>query len=223
MGAYDRGVPTPLATDDPSTLYEDTIGEAWRAVASHILAEGVASRYDDQPIHERSLVTLVVASPDPADELIAKHADPAWLEWMHTNFTDQAKVKDLGDADSYATRLFDHEHTGRDQVQWVIDRLTNDPTSRSATITTLQPHTDTSYIPCVSLLDFWLPNDNVELVVYAHSIDFGKKGYGNLVELAALQQKVAQALNKQVGRLVFTIKSAHVYDTEQTWLKNTLH
>jgi hypothetical protein len=26
----------------------------------------------------------------------------------------------------------------------------------------------------------------LEVVVYAHSIDFGTKGYGNLVELAAL-------------------------------------
>jgi thymidylate synthase len=223
MGAYDRGVPTPLPTDDPRTLYEDTIGEAWFAVAGHILADGAASRYDDLPVHEVSLVTLVVTRPEPTDELIAKHADPAWLAWMHANFTDHAKVTELGDADSYATRLFDYDHTARDQVKWVIDRLTEDPTSRSATITTFQPHTDTSYIPCVSLLDFWLPNGEVELVGYAHSIDFGKKGYGNLVELAALQQKVAQALNKPVGRLVFTIKSAHVYDTEQNWLKDTLH
>jgi thymidylate synthase len=99
-------------------------------------------------------------------------------------------------------------------VQWVIDRLREDPASRSATITTFQPHTDTSYIPCVSLLDFWLPGDAVELVVYAHSIDFGAKGYGNLVELAALQQHVADALGLPVGRLVMTVKSAHVYETE---------
>jgi hypothetical protein len=32
---------------------------------------------------------------------------------MHTNFTDRARVADLGGADSYATRLFDYEHTGR--------------------------------------------------------------------------------------------------------------
>jgi hypothetical protein len=57
----------------------------------------------------------------------------------------------------------------------------------SATITTFQPQTDTTYIPCVSLLDFWLPGGAVELVVYAHSIDFGAKGYGNLVERPAGQ------------------------------------
>ena len=50
------------------------------------------------------------------------------------------------------------------------------------------------YIPCVSMLDFWLRDGAVELVVYAHSLDFGKKAYGNLVELAHLQEHVAGEL-----------------------------
>ncbi|HEX5407522.1 MAG TPA: thymidylate synthase [Pseudonocardiaceae bacterium] len=213
---------TPPACDDPHTLHSATIGEAWFAVARRILATGITSRYGDLPIRELSLVTLVVAHPDPADEIIARHAEPERLAWMHANFTDHARVALLGDADSYATRLFDYEHSGRDQVQWVIDRLRKDPTSRSATITTFQPHTDTGYIPCVSLLDFWLPGGAVELVVYAHSIDFGAKGHGNLVELAALQHQVADALCLPVGRLVMTVKSAHVYETELDYVAGVL-
>jgi thymidylate synthase len=104
----------------------------------------------------------------------------------------------------------------------VIDRLRADPSSRSATITTFQPHTDTTYVPCVSMLDFWLPNDAVELVVYAHSIDFGAKGYGNLVELASLQRHVADALGVPVGRLIMIIKSAHLYETELKYIKGVL-
>ena len=211
-----------LATDDPTILHAPTIGEAWFAVARRVLAEGVATRYDNLPIREISLVTLAVAHPDPADPLIARHADPERLAWMHANFVDHAKVAALGDADSYATRLFDYDHSGRDQIAWVVNRLRADPTSRSATITTFQPHTDTSYIPCVSMLDFWLPAGAVELVVYAHSIDFGAKGYGNLVELAALQRHVAKALDRPVGRLLMTIKSAHVYDTELGYMGDVL-
>jgi thymidylate synthase len=104
----------------------------------------------------------------------------------------------------------------------VIDRLRADPESRSATITTFQPHTDTTYIPCVSLLDFWLPHGAVELVVYAHSIDFGAKGYGNLVELALLQRRVADELAVPVGRLLMTVKSAHVYETELEYVTGVL-
>ncbi len=155
-------------------------------------------------------------------EFIATHADPARLAWMHDNFTDRARVAALDDADSYTTRLFDYEHSGQDQVAWVIDRLREDPLSRSATITTFQPHTDTTYIPCVSMLDFWLPDGAVELIVYAHSIDFGAKGYGNLVELAALQHRVADALEAPVGRLLMIVKSAHVYETELEYVKRVL-
>jgi hypothetical protein len=204
-----------LARDRLDTVAADTIGAAWLGVARRILADGIASRYDEQPVREISLVTLVVARPDPVDKIIARYAEPERLAWMHANFTDPARVAALGGADSYATRLFDYEHSGRDQVAWVVDRLRGDRATRSAAITTFQPHTDTSYIPCVSLLDFWLPGGAVELVVYAHSIDFGAKGYGNLVELAALQQHVAGQLGRPAGRLLMMVKSAHVYDTER--------
>jgi thymidylate synthase len=72
------------------------------------------------------------------------------------------------------------------------------------------------------MLDFWLPDGAVELVVYAHSIDFGAKGYGNLVELAALQHHVAGALSVPVGRLVMIVKSAHVYETELAYVTDVL-
>jgi thymidylate synthase len=211
-----------LALDEPSVLRSRTIGESWLAVASRIVATGLLSVYDGLPIRELSMVTLAIARPDPDDEIIAAHADPERLAWMHANFTDHMRVASLGDADSYATRLFDYEHSGRDQVRWAIDRLLADPSSRSATITTFQPHSDTTYIPCVSTLDFWLPGGAVELVVYAHSIDFGAKGYGNLVELASLQHHVADALGVSVGRMLMIIKSAHVYETELSYIEGVL-
>ena len=212
----------PLAGDDPQALHTATIGEAWLAVAGRILADGMVSTYDGRPVREIAHVTLAVDHPDPADEIIARHAEPERLAWMHANFTGHAAVAELGGADSYATRLFDYEHSGRDQVAWVIDRLRRDPATRSAAITTFQPRTDTSYIPCVSLLDFWLPGGAVELVSYAHSIDFGAKGYGNLAELAWLQRHVASQLGRPAGRLLMTVKSAHVYQTEFGYVRDVL-
>jgi thymidylate synthase len=211
-----------LAGDDPQTFYAATIGGAWLAVAGRIMADGVASRYDGWPVREISHVTLCVEHPDPDDAIIARLAEPERLAWMHANFTDRSRVAALGGADSYATRLFDYEHSGRDQVAWVIDRLRQDPATRSATITTFQPRTDTAYIPCVSLLDFWLPGGAVELTSYAHSIDFGAKGYGNLVELAWLQHHVAGALGRPAGRLLMMVKSAHVYQAEFEYVHGVL-
>ncbi|MBN9240918.1 MAG: hypothetical protein BGO97_14495 [Micrococcales bacterium 70-64] len=199
-----------------------TIGEAWLQVARRILEEGRPSEYDGLPILELRLVTLEVEHPDPDDALIAEHANPERLAWMRANFVDRDLVAELGDARSYASRLHDYASTGTDQVRWVVDRLEDDPTSRSATITTFEPTLDTTYIPCVSMLDFWIPEHAVDLVVYAHSIDFGSKGYGNLVQLAALQHHVAAELGRPVGALTFIVKSAHVYETEFDYMRGVL-
>ncbi len=191
-----------------------TLGEAWIAIAEAILTGGVAGRWEGLPIVEVFRATLDVSSPRVNDPIVAQHGNPERLAWMHANFTDHSRVAELGDSDSYATRLYDYAHAGHDQIRWVIDRLTANPSARDATVTTFQPLTDTGYIPCVSLLDFWLVEGKLQLAVYANAIDFGTKGYANLVELVALQARVAGELGVGVGTLTMTVKSAHIYETE---------
>ena len=191
-----------------------TLGEAWIAIAAAILSGGEVGSWDGLPILEVFRATLDVKSPTADDPIIALYGDPERLAWMHANFTDHSRVAELGHADSYATRLYDYGHAGRDQIRWVVDRLTADPWARDATVTTFEPLTDTDYIPCVSLLDFWIVKEKLQLAVYAHAIDFGTKGYANLVELAALQTRVAGDLGVGVGELTMTVKSAHIYQTE---------
>ncbi len=195
----------------------DTLGEAWLRVSSGILEDGEPATWGPLATVELARLTVLVARPDPADPLIAELGDPEWLAWMAANFGDHADVAELGGARSYAARLYDYD--GRDQVAWVVDRLRADPAARDATITTFMPTTDTTYVPCVSMLDFWIPAGALELLVYAHSLDFGKKAYGNLVELARLQQRVAGELGVPSGRLVLHVKSAHVYDSERDLMR----
>jgi thymidylate synthase len=208
---------------DPTTdISTRTIGEAWLDVAEAILNDGHVAEYDGLATRELILATLRISHPHSRDPLIARLADPARLEWMHANFTDPARVVELGDADSYATRLYNYGSRGINQIEWVIQRLKRDVTSRSATITTFQPLTDTTYIPCVSLLDFFIQGERLDLVVYAHSIDFGTKGFANLVELAYLQEHVAVALSVNVGTLTFIVKSAHIYESDVNEMSDVL-
>ena len=199
-----------------------TLGEAWIDVATAILTGGVVGSWEGHPILEVFRATLDVRSPRLDDPIIAQHGDPERLAWMHANFTDHSRVAQLGDADSYATRLYDYAHAGRDQIRWVVDRLAANPWTRDATITTFQPLTDSSYIPCVSLLDFWLFKGELQLAVYAHAIDFGTKGYANLVELAALQARAAGDLGVGVGTLTMTVKSAHIYQTDLDLMRSII-
>jgi thymidylate synthase len=198
----------------PVRIEAATLGEAWMAIAAAILAGGAAGSWEGLPIVEVFRATLDVHSPRVDDPIITQHGDRERLAWMHANFADPSRVAELGDSDSYATRLYDYAHAGRDQIRWVTDRLATNPWARDATLTTFQPLTDTSYVPCISLLDFWLVKGELQLAAYAHSIDFGTKGYANLVELAALQARVSGDLGVGVGTLTMTVKSAHIYQTE---------
>jgi len=84
------------------------------------------------------------------------------------------------------------------------------------------PLTDTSYIPCVSLLDFYIRDGKLKLNVYARSLDFGKKAYGNLMALAKIQKNVAKVLEKEVGELSIFVKSAHIYQEEFDLMKKII-
>jgi thymidylate synthase len=200
-------------------LQAETIGEAWRQVVQLILRKGVAGDWEGQPLIEVERVTLDVATPDPEDPFIARHADVEWLTWMRKNFNDHSPVAALDGARSYASRLFDYGGAGRDQLGWAIEKLRRNPTASNATLTMLEPLTDTSYVPCVSLLDFWLRAGRLELIVYAHSIDFGKKGYGNLIELAEIQKYVTRRTHAPHGALVMFVKSAHIYENERASMR----
>ena len=211
-----------MRPDTTTSIETTTIGEAWIAVARLIMESGTASTYDGLAMREVLMTTIVVDSPRTSDDIVERYADPERLAWMRANFNDFSEVSELGDADSYATRLHNYAGSGRDQLRWVSDRLRGDPLSRSAAITTFQPLSDTSYIPCVSLLDFYLVDDSLHLVVYAHSIDFGAKGYANLLELAAIQHQVATELDQSVGSLTMIVKSAHVYDSDAAFMDTVL-
>jgi thymidylate synthase len=204
------------------TLAAASIGDAWLQVANLILTRGTPSSFGGLPLLECDLVTLDVQYPSPDDPIIARHASQDWLAWMRSNFTDPSRVKELGDARSYASRLFDYMGAGRNQIAAVIETLRRDAHASYATITTLEPLTDVTYIPCVSLLDFWLRSGSLELVVYAHSIDFGKKGFANLVQLAELQRDVARELNAPPGPLVMIVKSATIYQTELSLMREVI-
>jgi len=199
-----------------------TIGDGWLAIARLIIERGDPGSYEQRPILELLQTTVRIEHPQSEDPVIDRHADPERLAWMHANFHDHERVVALGDADSYATRLYNYERSGRDQLAWVVDRLRHDPSCRSATITTLQPLTDSTYIPCVSLLDFYLVHERLHLIATCHSIDFGAKGYGNLVELAFLMEKVAGELQVPLGVLTMAIKSAHVYEADMDYVNNLL-
>jgi thymidylate synthase len=181
--------------------------DAWKQAIERIKADGTSAFDENQPILELMNVFLIITDPRPDASLV--EINPEMAAWMHANFTEKAPVADLGNAESYATRLYDYH--GKDQVAAVIKKLKGKPETKSATITTLMPNDDTSYVPCVSMLDFKIREEKLTLTATCRSLDFGKKALFNLLELASIGARVQSECDVPGLELHVHAISAHVY------------
>lgn len=202
----------------------NTIGKAWITVLQEILSNGKRTLYngsEEKPIQEIVGTSLTIDNIVMPDPIIEKYMVKEEYEWMENNFTKLGTVKELHNANSYASRLYNYMNQ-KNQIEWVINRLKERRYTCSATITTFEPLVDEQYIPCVSMIDFYVENERLNMYVYCRSLDFGCKAYVNLVMLYNILKQVAEAINIEVGNMNLTIKSAHVYDKDREKIDNIL-
>lgn len=202
----------------------NTIGKAWITVLQEILNNGKKTLYngdEKRPIQEIIGTSLTINNIIMPDPIIEKYMVKEEYEWMENNFTKLGTVKELHDANSYASRLYNYMNQ-KNQIEWVINKLKDKKYTCSATITTFEPLTDDKYIPCVSMIDFYVENEKLNMYIYCRSLDFGSKAYVNLVMLYKILKQVADAIEMEVGTMNLTVKSAHVYDKDREKVNNIL-
>lgn len=103
-----------------------------------------------------------------------------------------------------------------DQLQWLIEHLTNDPTSRRAVLTMWDPYSDltsdTKDKPCNLQVLFRIRSGQLDITVYNRSNDIVWGAYGsNAVHFSMLQEYMAQALNLEVGFYYQVANNFHAY------------
>lgn len=202
----------------------DTIGQAWIKVLKQIKESGKNVLYNgdsDRPIQELVGISFTINNIIMPDPIIEKYMVKEEYEWMENNFTKLGKVKELYDEDSYASRLYNYMNE-KNQINWVIEKLKKQENTCSATITTFEPLIDEKYIPCVSMLDFYMQDKKLNLYVYCRSLDFGCKAYVNLVMLYKILKQVAEEIEAEIGSMNLIVKSAHIYDKDVEKIDNIL-
>lgn len=191
----------------------NTVGNAWIVLADEILSKGFERKRGDETFTELKGISFSISGDIVDDDIIRKYGNETKIEWMRNDFEVLAPVKELQDANSYASRLFDYCGK-KNQIAWVVEKINEDCFTRSATITTFEPLTDVYYIPCISMLDFDIEENTLNLYVYSRGLDFGNKAYGNMICIADILNLVAKQTNLSVGGICFICKSIHIYDTE---------
>ena len=196
----------------------ETIGVAWMTILNEIVNNGNKTMYNDygdesNPVKEIVGATLTIKNIILPDPIIEKYMVQEEYEWMENNFTKLGTIKELYDQNSYASRLYNYMKE-KNQIKWLIPRLKYNLSTRSATITTFEPLLDEEYIPCVSMIDFYVENNKLDMYVYCRSLDFGCKAYVNLVMLYKILKLIADSIDVEVGNMNLIVKSAHIYDKD---------
>lgn len=192
-----------------------SLGALWVRVLQELEDNGVTTAYTDNvgelaDVKELLNLTAEVQNVTLPDAIIEKHKVQDEYDWMVRNFTVQGEVPELHHENSYASRLYSYMGQ-KNQVEWLVDRLRRNPTTRSATLSMFEPLTDEGYIPCVSLLDFQETDGQLNMTAYCRALDFGCKAYVNLVMLHLIQQDIAEKVGVPCGKLILLVKSAHFY------------
>lgn len=205
----------------------DSLGALWVKVLNELESNGFTTTYTDNvgecaDVKELLNLTAEVQNATLPDAIIEKHKVQEEYDWMVHNFTVQGEVPELHHENSYASRLYSYMGQ-KNQVEWLIDRLRKNPSTRSATISMFEPLTDEGYIPCVSLLDFQKTDGKLNMTAYCRALDFGCKAYVNLVMLHLIQQSIAEKVGVPCGHLILLVKSAHFYMRDRNRVLAILH
>ena len=148
--------------------------------------------------------------------MLAGRNDVAWLAYWNKRM---AEFADYGDNfhGAYGHRW--REHFGMDQLDTVVQLLTNKPNSRRAVIqmfdcrVDLHHHEDVKDIPCNTIITVWFQDGRLDLTVFCRSNDviWGAAGT-NAVHFAVLQEYLAARLGVPTGTLYQISNNFHAYE-----------
>jgi len=165
------------------------------------------------------------------NEPLSIHCDTPFNDYMISKFNKFGKkameqyVKDLIEGSenefsyTYNERLFHYkvnnngEETCINQIDYIINKLKIEPTSRRAEAITWQPHKDTKNKnpPCLQRIQCLIRDNKLNMHVEFRSNDMLSASGANMYALVHLQKYIADALELDVGWYSHLSTSAHIY------------
>lgn len=176
---------------------------------------------DERGSQIREFMDLMVVIEDPYTARIPE--DTAWNEERLEEYAKQliSGENALDFEYTYGERLRNWKGEV-DQIEYVIEKLKKNKTSRRATAVTWIPGVDTKAdeVPCMILDDFKLREDQVHLTALFRSHDFGGAYPANLYGLSKLLEYVAERLGVKPGKITTVSISAHIYAHDWDQVEN---
>lgn len=197
-----------------------TISDAWYRGLNIIQNHGQVIT-DERGSQIREFMDLMIIIEDPYTDRI-----PHETAWNEERLEEYAKQLISGENTqdfeyTYGQRL--RNWNGKvDQIDYVIEKLQQNPTSRRAIAVTWIPPTDTKVneVPCMMLDDFKIRDGRIHLTTLFRSHDFGGAYPANLYGLSKLLEYVADRVGTKPGKITTISISAHIYDHDWDMVEN---
>lgn len=189
-----------------------SISDAWSRGVNLIWSSG-KQIVDERGSHIKELMNLEIVIETPFVDMIPE--DTSWnLERLEEYATQLISGENpQGFEYTYGQRLRDYNGEV-DQIQYAIEKLKANPSSRRAIAITWMPMVDTKVdeVPCMMLTDFKIRDGRVHLTTLFRSHDFAGAYPANLYGLSKLLEYVAKGIGCEPGVITTISISAHIYE-----------
>ncbi|MFC1786630.1 thymidylate synthase [Halobacteriota archaeon] len=186
-----------------------TISDAWYRGLNLIWNNG-ETIMDERGSKIKELLNLMIVIQNPCEDQIPK--DTSWNAERLEEYSKQLIFGSEQDfVYTYGQRL--RNWNGTDQIDFVIGKLKESPSSRRATCVTWMPSKDTKAdeVPCMILLDFKLRGE-INLTAVFRSHDFYGAAAANWYALSRLLEYVSKQIGVTPGQITSVSISAHIYE-----------
>ncbi|GHU71773.1 thymidylate synthase [Bacteroidia bacterium] len=203
-----------------------TAGEAWVRALQLVMTHGEDIKDKDAEfkanessgLREVRNVYIEIDSVDYNDPIIRKYEyllkeyqDTPIIKFLEgyywTEGTNGYKI-DRG----YGQYIFNLN--GVNQFDWLVQKLKDDPTSKSATIVFPLRNWRGKKPPCITVIDFKLRNNVLDVTAIFRSQCAWWKAPGNFIAISKHQQQIATAIGAKVGKLYVNAISSHIYEPD---------
>ena len=202
-----------------------TPGEAWVKVCKLVMEEGHEVKDEGIILKEINNLFISVTNPDKEDEILKKFANKEEKEWMRRLLLETKPIPPMGRLPafeiSYGEMIFNLN--GKSQLEWVIKKLKNNPDTKSATFSLLNPGEETKIsITCIPTFDFKIRDGKLSLTIFSRSQDAYKKLQFDILFIGEIERMVAKKVGVLIGSLNFFVVSEHIYEPDFDEVNNLL-
>ena len=184
-------------------------------------------------VHLKSIIheLLWFIAGDTNIKYLVDHDVRIWNEWPYAAFQKSAEyqgetieefVEKIKTNDAFAKKYGNlgpvygkqwRNFNGVDQLEWLINEIRKNPTSRRLIISAWNPSEieDMALPPCHCFMQFYVNEGKLSCQLYQRSADIFLGVPFNIASYSLFTMMIAQVCNLKPGTIVHTIGDAHIY------------